>query len=100
VPGWFGRRRALDAHNGPYVGLEECAVGFTPTIVEEFGSTLDFAAKIIGVSRDFNLLAQCERDMLTALADSAVVVRSQSYYLDITHPLANKGVALSELAKL
>jgi len=27
-------------------------------------------------------------------------VRSQPYYLDVTHPLANKGVALSELAKL
>jgi Cof subfamily protein (haloacid dehalogenase superfamily) len=86
--------------NGHYVGLEERAVGFRPTLVEEFGSTLDFAAKIVGVSRDFDLLAQCERDMRTALADSAVVVRSQSYYLDITHPLANKGVALAELAKL
>ena len=31
---------------------------------------------------------------------SASVVRSQPYYLDITHPLANKGDALSEIAKL
>ena len=28
------------------------------------------------------------------------MTRSQSYYLDITHPLANKGVALSEIARL
>ena len=35
-----------------------------------------------------------------ALVDRASVVRSQPYYLDITHPLANKGVALSEIAKL
>jgi len=34
------------------------------------------------------------------LADQASVARSQPYYLDITHPLANKGVALSEIAKL
>jgi hydroxymethylpyrimidine pyrophosphatase-like HAD family hydrolase len=34
------------------------------------------------------------------LADQATVERSQSYYLDITHPLANKGVALSEIARL
>ena len=27
-------------------------------------------------------------------------MRSQRYYLDITHPLANKGVALSELSEL
>ena len=31
---------------------------------------------------------------------SASVARSQPYYLDITHPLANKGAALSEIAKL
>jgi hydroxymethylpyrimidine pyrophosphatase-like HAD family hydrolase len=35
-----------------------------------------------------------------ALADNASVARSQPYYLDITHPLANKGTALSEIAKL
>jgi hydroxymethylpyrimidine pyrophosphatase-like HAD family hydrolase len=35
-----------------------------------------------------------------ALADQASVARSQPYYLDITHPLANKGIALSELARL
>ena len=38
--------------------------------------------------------------MRAVLADQASVARSQPYYLDITHPLANKGVALSELAKL
>lgn len=27
-------------------------------------------------------------------------MRSQPYYLDITHPLANKGFALSEIARL
>ena len=32
--------------------------------------------------------------------DQATIARSQPYYLDFTHPLANKGVALSELAKL
>ena len=46
------------------------------------------------------LLEQCEHDVRAALADSAFVARSQPYYLDITHPLANKGVALSEIAKL
>jgi HAD superfamily hydrolase (TIGR01484 family) len=38
--------------------------------------------------------------MRAALAGKASVARSQPYYLDITHPLANKGAALSELAKL
>jgi Cof subfamily protein (haloacid dehalogenase superfamily) len=85
---------------GPYVGLEEHTVGFRPTVVENFGHALDSAAKIVGVSKDFELLARCEQDLGATLADRATVVRSQSYYLDITHPLANKGVALSELARL
>jgi Cof subfamily protein (haloacid dehalogenase superfamily) len=84
----------------PYVALEERTVGFAPTIVEDFGAALDTTAKIVGVSKDFELLAQCERDVRAVLVDRATVTRSQPYYLDITHPLANKGVALSELAKL
>jgi Cof subfamily protein (haloacid dehalogenase superfamily) len=86
--------------DGSYIGREERTVGFRPTIVEDFGSSLDVAAKIVGVSTDFELLARCERDIRAVLADQASVARSQPYYLDITHPLANKGIALSELAEL
>jgi Cof subfamily protein (haloacid dehalogenase superfamily) len=86
--------------DGSYVEHEEHTVGFQPTMVEDFGHSLEAAAKIVGVSKDFALLAQCERDGRARLADQASVARSQLYYLDITHPLANKGVALSELAKL
>ena len=95
-----GQKWLLRDANQPYVELEQRTVGFGPTIVEEFGSALDTAAKIVGVSKDFALLAQCEHDAAARLAGRASVVRSQAYYLDITHPLANKGVALSEFAKL
>ncbi|MDB5551765.1 MAG: Cof-type family hydrolase, partial [Rhizobium sp.] len=84
----------------PYVALEQCTVGFGPTILDEFGSRLDSAAKIVGVSKDFAFLAQCEQHVAAALTGRASVARSQAYYLDITDPLANKGVALSQLAKL
>jgi HAD superfamily hydrolase (TIGR01484 family) len=86
--------------DAPYVGLEERTVRFGPTTVEDFGPALNTAAKIVGVSPDFELLAQCERDVRAVLGDRASVVRSQPYYLDITHPLANKGAALSEIANL
>jgi Cof subfamily protein (haloacid dehalogenase superfamily) len=86
--------------DGPYVGFEERTVGFQPTLVGNFGQSLDAANKIVGVSKEFEILAQRERDVRAALADDATVARSQSYYLDITHPLANKGVALSEIARL
>jgi Cof subfamily protein (haloacid dehalogenase superfamily) len=84
----------------PYVRFEERTVGFQPTLVDNFGQSLDVANKIVGVSKEFEILAQRERDVRAALADQATVARSQSYYLDITHPLANKGVALSEIARL
>ena len=86
--------------DNPFVTLEKRTVGFRPTTVEDFGPALDVAAKIVGVSADFALLARCEQDVAALLAGQASVVRSQAYYLDITHPLANKGVALSEFAKL
>ena len=86
--------------DGPYVEFEERTVGFRPTDVADFGHVLDIAAKVVGVSKHFESLAQRERDVRAALADEATVVRSQPYYLDITHPLANKGVALSEIARL
>lgn len=86
--------------DGPYVVFEAHTVGFQPTIVEDFGAGLDAAAKIVGVSKDFPLLEQCEPEVRLALADDAFVARSQPYYLDITHPLANKGAALSEIAEL
>jgi Cof subfamily protein (haloacid dehalogenase superfamily) len=95
-----GQNWLLREPDAPYVALEERTVEFPPTIVEDFGPALDTAAKIVGVSRDFELLARCERDVRTALADNAFVVRSQPYYLDITHPLANKGTALTEVARL
>ena len=95
-----GQNWLLRDPDGPYVPLEQHTVGFRPTIVEDFGSSLDAAAKIVGVSKDFDVLEQCERDARVALTSSAVVTRSQAYYLDITHPLANKGVALTEIAKL
>jgi Cof subfamily protein (haloacid dehalogenase superfamily) len=84
----------------PYVGVEERTLGFSPKIVDNLGASLDGVAKIVGVSSDFELLARCESDMRAALADNASVARSQPYYVDITHPLANKGAALSEIAEL
>ena len=84
----------------PYVRFEEHTVGFQPTLVDNFGKSLDAANKIVGVSADCERLAQCEREVRAPLADQATVARSQSYYLDVTHPLANKGIALSEIARL
>jgi hypothetical protein len=94
-PDWLVRDPA-----GPYVGREQHTIGFEPTVVPDFGPALDAAAKIVAVSADVDLLTRLEQGARAALADRATVARSQPYYLDFTHPLANKGAALSELAKL
>jgi Cof subfamily protein (haloacid dehalogenase superfamily) len=85
---------------GHYVGLEQKTIGYGPTVVEDFGRALDAACKIVAVSDDFDLLTRLEQQARVALSERATIARSQLYYLDFTHPLANKGVALSELAQL
>ncbi|HEY6833851.1 MAG TPA: Cof-type HAD-IIB family hydrolase [Pseudolabrys sp.] len=85
---------------GAYVDLEQRTIGYPPHIVAEFGGALDSAVKIVAVSNDFGLLDKLELHARAVFAEQATVARSQRYYLDFTHPLANKGVALSELAKL
>lgn len=55
--------------------------------------------KIVGVSDDYALAAKCEADMATALGSRVSAKRSQPYYLDVTHPDANKGAVVDALVK-
>jgi hypothetical protein len=84
----------------PHVGQEEHAVKFPPTIVPSVEATLGSAYKLVGVSEDHERLKQCETEMQAALGEGAAVSRSQPYYLDITHPQANKGAAVRNMAAL
>ena len=84
--------------NRPYVEREIRTAQAEPAAVPDFDALLGAAGKIVGVSADFDLLARCEAEMRPALGRQANVVRSQPYYLDVTHPMANKGAALRWLA--
>jgi Cof subfamily protein (haloacid dehalogenase superfamily) len=95
-----GRDWQVRDARAPYVEHEEHTVRFGPTVVAHFEGVLDTAAKIVGVSEEPELLAQCESHLRSALGGKATVVRSQPYYLDITSPGANKGTAFSKLADL
>jgi Cof subfamily protein (haloacid dehalogenase superfamily) len=92
---WLVRDR-----NGPRIALEQRTVGFDPTVVTNFEAGIGTAAKIVAVSDDFALLTKLQGEVRTSLSDDANIVRSQNYYLDFTHPLANKGQALIELTRL
>jgi Cof subfamily protein (haloacid dehalogenase superfamily) len=86
--------------NAPHVAHEQWTVKFAPMVVENFEDVLSRAVKIVGVSDDHDLVARCEKDAQDALGANASAARSQPYYLDVTHPDANKGAVVTTLAKL
>jgi Cof subfamily protein (haloacid dehalogenase superfamily) len=86
--------------NAPHVAREEWTVKFAPTVIRSFNEVLSNAVKIVGVSDDLDLVARCEKDAQDALGSGASAARSQPYYLDVTHPDANKGTVVATLSKL
>ncbi len=88
-------------HNveAPHVAREQRTVQFPPTVVQDFGAALDSAVKIVGVSDDLALVARCEAEAQKELGTGASAARSQPYYLDVTHPDANKGTVVTTLSK-
>jgi Cof subfamily protein (haloacid dehalogenase superfamily) len=92
---WFVRDR-----NAPHVEREQWTVKFAPTVTKSFNEVLGNAVKIVGVSDDHDLVARCEKDAQDSLGTAASAARSQPYYLDVTHPDANKGTVVTTLSKL
>src|SRR5581483_11615084 len=83
-----------------HVAREQWTVKFPPTVVHDLAAALEHASKIVGVSDDHALVARCEKDAQTALGEAASAARSQPYYLDVTHPAANKGTVIATLSRL
>jgi Cof subfamily protein (haloacid dehalogenase superfamily) len=82
-----------------HVAREQATVEFPPQIVKSFNDgQLARAVKIVGVSDDLARVADCERSAQNALSGRATAARSQPYYLDVTHPKANKGEVVATLA--
>jgi Cof subfamily protein (haloacid dehalogenase superfamily) len=84
----------------PHVAREQWTVKFAPVVVPGFDGLLENVAKVVGVSDDLDAVQRCEKDAQDACGDQASAARSQPYYLDVTHPKANKGevvLAMSDL---
>lgn len=106
---WF-----VNSRHGPHVDREERTVKFPPTVVPAFEHLLERVAKIVGVSDDLGLVARCEADTQRELREQVSckagessgsqeqvwAARSQPYYLDVTHPRANKGLVVSRLSEI
>ena len=87
--------------DAPHVAREAWTVKFDAKVVASFTTAhLAHAVKIVGISDDLDLVAACEKAAQNALGDRASAARSQPYYLDVTHPQANKGTVVATLSKL
>ena len=85
----------------PHVARETWTVKFDPRVVPSFTDIhLAHAVKIVGVSDDLDKVAACEQAAQDALGSAASAERSQPYYLDVTHPRANKGTVVATMARL
>ncbi len=85
--------------NAPHVAREQWTVKFAPKVVGDFTSHLERVAKIVGVSNDYAAVARCEADVQRECGNHVSAARSQPYYLDVTHPDANKGHMVTVLSQ-
>jgi len=87
--------------DAPHVAREAWTVKFDAKVVASFTDAhLAHAVKIVGVSDDLDLVTSCEKVAQETLGEWASAERSQPYYLDVTHPEANKGTVVATLSKL
>jgi Cof subfamily protein (haloacid dehalogenase superfamily) len=91
---WFAA--TLD---NPHLARERLAAAMEPVIRTDFSDLGGRIDKIVGVSDDHALLGRIEERAIAMLGERATVARSQPYYLDITHRLANKGDGVVALAR-
>jgi Cof subfamily protein (haloacid dehalogenase superfamily) len=107
---WFVHER-----HGPHVDREEWTVKFPPTVVADFTGLTGDVAKLVGVSDDLEAVRRCEQAVQERFLEDVharesnpqrephslvSAARSQPYYLDVTHPDANKGAVVLSLSKM
>jgi Cof subfamily protein (haloacid dehalogenase superfamily) len=83
---------------GPHVDREAHTVQFQPTVVSDFDGARG-VAKIVGVSDDYSAVEGAAVAAREQLGRDVSASRSQPYYVDVTHPDANKGAVAQFLAK-
>ena len=86
-----------DPH-APHAEHEASTVQFQPTIVSSYDGLLDRVVKIVGTSDDHDLVTRCAATVQEQFGTHVSASRSQPYYLDVTHPQANKGVVIERLS--
>jgi Cof subfamily protein (haloacid dehalogenase superfamily) len=100
VDGWLFTNETwyVSSIQGAYVAKEHKTVRQDPTVVASFEPFYGSVGKLVGSSRDFDLLARCEAELQNSLGTKAAARRSQPYYLDVTPEGADKGYAVTRIA--
>jgi Cof subfamily protein (haloacid dehalogenase superfamily) len=85
--------------DGPHVAREAWTVQFEPKIMTDglTGLTRN-VAKLVGVSDDTDAVSRATTAVHDKFGDHVTAAASQPYYLDVTHPQANKGAVAKYLS--
>jgi Cof subfamily protein (haloacid dehalogenase superfamily) len=83
---------------GPHVDREAWTVKFEPKVMTGLEGLTDDVVKLVGVSDDHDAVQRAAHAAGEKFGDHVTAAASQPYYLDVTHPKANKGSVAQYLA--
>ena len=84
---------------GAHVARETATVRFEPKVMDGLDGLTTDVAKLVGVSDDLDAVARASQAAHDKFGDHVAAARSQPYYLDVTHPDANKGAVAQYLSR-
>ena len=84
---------------GPHVDREAWTVKFEPKVMTSMEGLTGDVAKIVGVSDDHDAVSRASAAAHERFGSHVTAAASQPYYLDVTHPDANKGAVARYLAQ-
>lgn len=86
--------------DGPHVDRESTTVQFEPKVMTDPKEHTESVGKIVGVSDNHDAVSAATDAVHERFGNRVAASMSQPYYLDVTHPLANKGSVAKYLAAL
>ena len=92
-PDWY-----VPDPQGSHVARESRTVQFDPKVMTSLDGLTSDVAKLVGVSDDLDAVARAASATHDRFGDHVAAARSQPYYLDVTHPEANKGAVARYLS--
>jgi Cof subfamily protein (haloacid dehalogenase superfamily) len=84
---------------GPHVAREAWTVKFDPVLMTGIEGLTRDVAKMVGVSDDHDAVSRAAAATQERFGGHVTAAPSQPYYLDVTHPRANKGDVVQYLAQ-